>query len=283
MATVAAAFSVNPLSPALGAEVTGLDLAKPLDPPTVAALRRAWLDHLVLLFRGQTLSERAQVEFASHFGTPTGPQNRIRKDAPPDADQRVMLITNVRKDGEPIGSLPDGELQFHSDSAFLANPLLATVLYGVDIPSRGGDTMFVNAYRALETLDAATRARIDGLRAINVYDYTTQVKTGRLDRTKMPHASHPVVRTHPETGRKALYVNRLMTEEIEGLAEDESRALLTRLFEHIERPDLRYVHVWHPGDLLMWDNRCTQHARTDFPPGERRLLRRVGLAGDRPV
>ena len=129
---------------------------------------------------------------------------------------------------------------------------------------------------------AALRAQLEGRRAVNVYDYLTQVKTGRLDRTEAVHAAHPAIRTHPETGVKALYVNRLMTEEIEGMAADESDALLGELFDLVERSDFVYRHVWQPGDLLMWDNRCTQHARTDFPTAETRLLRRVGIAGDRP-
>ena len=127
------------------------------------------------------------------------------------------------------------------------------------------------------------KARVDGLRAVNVFDYETQVKSGSYDRSTSPHSTHPVVRTHPETGRKALYVNRLMTEEIVDLPADESDALLQILFAHAEARDHVYEHVWQLNDLVMWDNRCTQHARTDFPATEQRLLRRVGIEGDVPV
>ena len=194
-----------------------------------------------------------------------------------------MVISNVRENGEPIGALPDGELMFHSDSVFLDKPLMGAMLYAEELPSTGGNTLFASMYAAYDMLSDTQKARVDGLRAVNVFDYETQVKSGSYDRSTSPHATHPVVRTHPETGRKALYVNRLMTEEIVDLPADESDALLQILFAHAEARDHVYEHVWQLNDLVMWDNRCTQHARTDFPATERRLLRRVGIEGDAPV
>ncbi len=274
-----ASFEVVPLSPAIGAEIRGLDLAEPLDAATVADLRKAWLEHLVLVFRDQKIAEDEQVRFASCFGEPVGARSAMRKDG---GDPRVMLISNIREDGVPIGLLPDGELMFHSDSVFLEKPLMGATLYGVAVTREGGQTIFANMYEAYETLPADTKARLGDLKAINVFDYATQVRDAKYDLADVPHAIHPAVRTHPETGRKALYVNRLMSQELEGLPADESAALLAELYDHAEQAAFCYEHVWEKGDLVMWDNRCTMHARTDFPAHETRLLRRVGLEGDRP-
>lgn len=194
-----------------------------------------------------------------------------------------MLISNIRQNGEPIGLLPDGELMFHSDSVFLEKPLMGAMLYAEEIPSTGGNTLFANMYDAYDSLTDELKTRLTGLQAVHVFDYETQVKSGRFDRSSAPHATHPAIRTHPETGRKALYVNRLMTEELVGLPRAENDDLLQRLYRHAEDSTHVYEHIWQVNDLVMWDNRCTQHARTDFPTGERRLLRRVGIEGDRPV
>ena len=193
-----------------------------------------------------------------------------------------MVISNVRENGEPIGALPDGELMFHSDSVFLQKPLLGALLYAEEVPSTGGNTLFANMYQAYDSLSEAVKSEIADLKAVHAYDYETSVKKASYNRSSTPFAEHPVVRTHPETGRKALYVNRLMTEEIVGLPPNESKALLENLFSHAERSDHVYEHVWKREDLVFWDNRCTQHARTNFPSDERRLLRRVGIEGDIP-
>ncbi len=271
-------FTATPLSAAVGAEITGLNLSDTLNTETVAALRAIWLDKGVLLFRNNDLSVEDQIRFAGNFGTPSKTNNRTD----PNRDPRLMLISNIRENGNPIGSLPDGELQFHSDSAFHEEPLMATLLYSVEVPSAGGDTLFANANIAYEKLPADLKSQLAGLTAINGYDYSTQVKQTNYDRSTGPHATHPVVRTHPETSLKAIYVNQLMTEEVLGLSQSDSDALLADLFDRIEDPDIRYTHVWRTGDLLIWDNRFIQHARTDFPSTERRMLRRVGLIGDKP-
>jgi taurine dioxygenase len=275
-------FEVRRLSAAIGAEIVGLDLSQALAAETIAALNQTWLEHQVLLFRDQHLSEPEQVRFASYFGEPIGSRSDVQKRRRPNADPRVMLISNVRENGQLIGALPDGELQFHADSVFLEKPLLGATLYAVELPSRGGNTIFSSMYAAYDALSENDKQRLDGLKAVNAFDYATQVRTGRFDPASGPHAVHPVVRTHPQTGRKAIFVNRLMSQEIVGMAASESDALLARLFDHNERREFVYEHVWRTGDLLLWDNRCTQHARTDFPAAERRLLRRVGIEGDRP-
>ena len=274
-----ATFALRPLSPALGAEISGIDLRDPIDAALKGKLLDAWHEHLIILLRDQVLDEDAQVRFAETFGPPakitSGRGFSVRHPS-------VMLISNIRQDGKPIGALPDGEMQFHTDQCHQAVPAKATLLYAIEIPSLGGNTLFANAYAAYATLPADIRARIEGRRALNAYDKDSTQRTARYDNAASS-CWHPVVRTHPATGRKALYVNRLMTREIEGLPRAESDALLEKLFDHQEQQQFIYEHVWRPGDLLMWDNRCTLHARTDFPAGERRLLRRVTILGEKPV
>lgn len=273
-------FDIRSLSPALGAEIRNLDLTSPLESEVIDQIRAAWLEHLVLVFRCGEISEDDQARLAGYFGKTVGARSKQRSDG---GDRRLMLISNVRENGEAIGSLPDGELMFHSDSVFLEKPLMGAILYAEEIPSTGGNTLFANMYDAYDSLPDDLKTRLNGLQAINVFDYETQVKTGTFDRSTAPHATHPAIRTHPETGRKALYVNRLMTEELVGVSAHENDELLEQLFSHAEDRAHVYEHVWRINDLVMWDNRCTQHARTDFPAGERRLLRRVGIEGDRPV
>lgn len=256
-----------------------IDLTVPLESDTIAEIRAAWLEHLVLVFRCGEIGEEDQIRFAGYFGKTVGARAKQRSDG---GDRRLMLISNVRENGEPIGSLPDGELMFHSDSVFLEKPLMGAMLYAEEIPSIGGNTLFANMYDAYDSLPEDMKVRLNGLQATQVFDYETQVKAGRFDRSTAPHATHPAIRTHPETGRKALYVNRLMTEELVGVPAEESDELLQQLFSHAEDGAHVYEHVWQAHDLVMWDNRCTQHARTDFPTGQRRLLRRVGIEGDRP-
>jgi len=274
-----ATFALRPLSPALGAEISGIDLRDPIDAALKGKLLDAWHEHLIILLRDQVLDEDAQVRFAETFGPPakitSGRSFSVRHPS-------VMLISNIRQDGKPIGALPDGEMQFHTDQCHQAVPAKATLLYAMEIPSLGGNTLFANAYAAYATLPADIKARIEGRRALNAYDKDSTQRTARYDNAASS-CWHPVVRTHPATGRKALYVNRLMTREIEGLPRAESDALLEKLFDHQEQQQFIYEHVWRPGDLLMWDNRCTLHARTDFPAGERRLLRRVTILGEKPV
>jgi taurine dioxygenase len=271
-------FRLRPLSPALGAEVLGVDLRDPIDEALKQKLLDAWHQHLVLLLRNQTLDEDAQVRFAEAFGTlaktTSGRAFSVKHPS-------VMLVSNIREDGKPIGALPDGEMHFHTDQCHQATPAKATMLYALEVPSQGGNTLFANAYKAYETLPADVRARITGRRALNAYTTDTTLRSAAYDDAKSSYW-HPVVRTHPATGRKALYVNRLMTREIEGLPREESESILQTLFDHQEQPEFVYEHVWRPGDILMWDNRCTLHARTDFSAAERRLLRRVTILGERP-
>jgi alpha-ketoglutarate-dependent taurine dioxygenase len=268
------------LSPALGAEIIGVDLRHDLDDGTIAQIRDVWHDNLVILLRDQQLSEEDEVRFAEMFGPPA----KIHTKQFVRGHPAVMLISNIREDGKPIGALPDGEMQFHTDQCHQERPAMASMLYAIEVPRTGGNTLFANGYKAYETLPEDAKRRIDGRMALNAYDYdNAAMKRGTRVTEGVPSYVHPVVRTHPATGRKALYVNRLMTVRIEGLPEAESTELLDFLFDHQEQRQFIYEHVWRPDDLLMWDNRCTLHARTDFSPDERRLMRRVTILGERPV
>jgi taurine dioxygenase len=276
----APAFAVRALSPAIGAEIVGVDLRNAIDDALAARMLDTWHQHLVILLRGQELTENDQVRFAERFGPPA----KIHTKQFVRSHPAVMLISNIREDGKPIGALPDGEMQFHTDQCHQEIPAKASMLYAIEVPSVGGNTLFANAYLAYETLPADIKRRIDSRKALNAYDYDTAATIRKAEVPDgAPCYAHPVVRTHPATGRKALYVNRLMTRRIEGLDPQESEELLTVLFDHQEQPQFIYEHVWRPGDILMWDNRCTLHARTDFSAGERRLLRRVTILGEKPV
>jgi taurine dioxygenase len=275
----AGSFDAKPLSPSLGAEIVGVDLRQPIEEPLKRKLLDTWHKHLVVLLRNQQLDEDQQVRFAEAFGQPAKVSSgRSFSDKHPS----VMLISNVRENGKVIGALPDGEMHFHTDQCHQEIPAKATALYAIEIPSVGGDTLFANAYAAYEALPEDLKRRIEGRRALNAYDKDTTVRAENYDNAGASFW-HPIVRTHPATGRKALYVNRLMTREIEGLSRAESEGILERIFTHQEEPRFVYQHVWRPGDLVNWDNRCTLHARTDFSAEERRMLRRVTILGERPV
>jgi taurine dioxygenase len=175
-------------------------------------------------------------------------------------------------------------MHFHSDQCYNEKPANGTFLYAIEIPSEGGDTLFLNMYKAYETLPSALKERVDGKKALNAYLYdstTRETAEQKLDLSLHPHYTQPIVRTHPDTKRKALYVNRLMTWSVEDVDAGEGKALLNQIFAHIEQDQFIYAHKWRVGDLVLWDNRCTLHARTDFSDKERRLLRRVVISGDR--
>jgi taurine dioxygenase len=191
----------------------------------------------------------------------------------------IMLISNIRENGETIGALPDGEMMFHHDTIHRDDPHKATLLYSVEIPTHGGDTLFASGTGAYDTLDPAMKAKLEGRRAVNFYVYNSVKRNDKQGVDATSQAVHPVVRTHDETQRKALYVNRLMSVRIEGMPEAESDELLNFLFDHSEKPEFVYTHVWRKGDLIVWDNRCSSHARTDFPADQRRLLLRTTVKG----
>ena len=273
-------IGVRPLSASIGAEIVGLDLSQPMSDALFAKVLDTWHQNLVILFRDQQLREDDQVRFGALFGPPAVSHTKRFTTKNP----AVMLISNIRENGQLIGALPDGEMHFHSDQCHQERPAMASMLYALEVPSKGGNTLFANAYKAYETLPESIKTRIEGRKALNAYDYqAAATHRGTRLREGIPSCWHPAVRTHPATGKKALYVNRLMTIAIEGMSEEESDRLLGMLFDHQEQPQFVYEHVWRPHDLLLWDNRCALHARTDFSAAERRLLRRLTILGEKPV
>jgi taurine dioxygenase len=279
-------IEVTPLSAACGAEIKGVDLAQPLCWETVAAIKEAWRRHLVLVFRDQEISQDDQLRFASYFGTlgdrKQAPQPlRSRAEGIQQNNQKTLLVSNVKVDGKAIGAFGEGEFWFHIDGGYTPRPYKYTMLYAIELPSTGGNTMFSNMYKAYDAVPPALKEKLRGKKALHIHEYNrARQASSSGDISGTPHHIHPVFITHPETERKSLFVDRLMTTRIEDVTAEESAAMLGQLYEIGERRDFIFEHVWRLGDLVMWDNRCTIHARTDFPKEERRLLRRCTVEGE---
>ena len=276
-------MQIKPITSVIGAEVIGVDLLEPLDELMFKRIEQAWHDNVILLFRGQNLDENQQASFCARFGKLVASLNAEMLNRP-GQHPAVMYISNIVENGKLIGALPDGEVVFHSDQCHAECPAMATMLYALEIPFSGGDTLFANMYAAYDSLPLDLKNKLNGRYAENVYDYApeTIARGGSRIREGVKHWAHPVFRTHPVTGKKALYVNRLMTDHIVGLPEFESREILDFLFIHVEQPEFVYSHHWAVGDLMLWDNRCSLHARTNFDASARRKLRRITVQGERP-
>ena len=284
--TTNAEITVHKLAPHIGAEVRGIDLSAAMYDATFAAIEGAWHDHGVLLFRDQQLDDMQQVRFAERFG----PLAHTLKQYEGTAHPAIMYVTNERKDGKYIGALPDGEMYFHSDMCYLEQPCMAAMLHAIAIPPDGGNTIFASMYAAYDTLPADLKTQLEGRLAMNSYEpgygasnVKARIELGAAAQTETTRAfAHPVFRTHPATGKKSVYVNRLMTEYIVDMPRAGSDALLKRVFDHQEQPQFQYEHAWRIGDVLIWDNRCTLHARRDFDDRHLRKLRRVTVKGEKP-
>jgi taurine dioxygenase len=276
---VSVTFAVEPIAGALGAEISGVDLARPLTDEAILAVRRAWLDHLVLFFRDQDLSPAQFLEFGRRFGEVIEyPFVKGLPDYP-----EIIPVLKLEHERVNFGGV------WHSDTAYLDVPPMASMLLAREIPPYGGDTLFANMYQAYETLSDGLKAILDGLVAINSSAKADASRT-REDRMKDSArevkkdyvAAHPVVRRHPETGRRALYVNVAHTVRFDGMTEEESAPLLAYLFRHQTRPEFTCRFRWRSGSLAFWDNRCAQHNAINDYAGHRRLLHRITLAGDTP-
>ncbi len=271
--------TVTSIDASLGARISDIDLSEPMSDAAFEEIRNAWLDRQVLVFPGQALSEEDQLRFTRRFGEPGGRNRHVpTAEGTRVSHPGIMLISNIREDGKPIGSLPDGEMMFHSDGAYAERPFRYTLLYALEIPSAGGNTIFADLYAACEALPAALKKTLAGCHAEHVY-YAGTVQKDKPSESLTGSRVHPLFVRHEETGRTVLFVSRLLTVRIPELPEDESAAVLEELFDHTERREFLYEHVWTPGDFVMWDNRCVNHARTDFSEGERRLLRRTTVLG----
>ena len=279
-------IEIVPMQAMLGAEVRCGDVRK-LDDAAVAAIRQAWLDHLVIVIRGQQLSDPDQIAFGKRFGElDLAPLAKTGKEKARSHDE-VIVISNVLENGVPIGVLRDAEVVWHSDNSYRDAPLSFSALYALEIPPTGGNTGFANMYRALETLPADLRKRIDGLSIKHdmTYNSAGDLREGFkpvTDVRNAPGPLHPIVRTHPETGYNALYLGRRPNAYIDGLPVEESEQLLNALWAHATQPQFTWHHQWRVGDLLMWDNRCAMHYRAPFDGGYRRVMHRIQGKGDKP-
>ena len=278
-------FTIRPLDGLMGAELQGLDLSVPLDAPLVHEILDAFLAHHILIFRDQDLSKEDQVSFTENFGELEGHVHRLpnSKKLPP-----LHIVNNLDPDGHPTAKPHStGNYHWHTDKSYHAVPSLATLLHARELPPRGGDTLFANTTRGYATLPEETKQRIEDLRVIHSWEASRR-NTGNAPATEAekkdrPPVIHPLVRTHPSTGKKALYVG-MHTSHVEGMSEGESRALLDSLANHTTKPEFVYTHTWRPGDLVMWDNRCLLHrADTNYDMDKhRRILYRTVVKGSLP-
>jgi len=274
------ALDIRPLSGALGAEILGIDLGHDLGDDTVAAIRAAWLEHLVIFFRAQTLAPAEFLQVASRFGEPV--EYPFVKGL--DGFPHITPVIKLEHEKVNFGGL------WHSDTAYLERPPMATMLIARETPPRGGDTLFANMYLAYETLSDGMKRMLDGLVIVNSSAKADVTKT-REDRVRDSAntaarqeyvAEHPAVRTHPETGRKALYANGGHALRFRDMSVEESAPLLNYLFSHATRPEFTCRFRWEPGSIALWDNRCTQHNPVNDYHGFRRVMHRVTLKGDVP-
>jgi taurine dioxygenase len=274
-------ITVTPIAGALGAEIGGVNLSADLDDDVIAEIRSAWLTHLVVFFRDQPISDDRFVTLARRFGEigyyPMVPGI--------EGHPEIIAVLKERHETVNFGGI------WHSDTTYLERPPSATMLLAREIPPYGGDTLFANQYAAYDALSPRLREILDGLSAINSSARADVSKT-REDRIKGTEGAdslidyescHPVVRTHPETGRKALYVNTAHTARFDGMTEEESAPLLAFLWTHQVRPEFTCRFQWAPGSIAMWDNRCAQHNPVNDYHGHRRLLHRITLEGDVPA
>ena len=273
-------FELRPLSNALGAEILGLDLAQPLDEETFTKVHKAHLEHLVLVFRDQHLTPDQHIAFSRRFGELSG---HVYDQFLLPGHPEILKVSNKKDDGGEFVGLPNAGRRWHSDLAYTKTPSLGSLLYALEIPPEGGDTLFNNMYRAYETLPETTKARIDGKKgeyllgsARKFYSEAERPALSAEQLSSVPPVQHPIVRTHPETGRKALYVSTGHTVRILGMPDDESEALLADLIEHATRPEFVYRHKWRLHD------RCCMHIAEPPPAGFPRHMHRTTVIGDRP-
>lgn len=280
-------IDITPALRGYTAEVSGIDLSRALDNESFDRLHRAFLDHSILVFRGQKLSNEQHIEFSRRFGELEihTAKHWLLPEYP-----EILVLSNRGEEGtKPI---VNGGAFWHSDITYKARPPLGSLLYALEVPPEGGDTLYADMYGAYETLDEETKRRVEGLRAIHRYaDRYRQMAREDTERpaltaeqlAEVPDVEHPLVRTHPETGRRALFVNEGFTVGIVGMDESQSRALLESLFAHSTRDELVYRHRWHAGDLVFWDNRCTMHRATEYDLCHTRSMRRTTISGSVPI
>ena len=286
-AVLQSAFDIELFDAPLGAEILGLDLNHPLSPRSFDRIHQAHLEHHLLVFRDQRITPQQQVDFSRRFGPL---QIHVLRNFQLPSNPEVLIISNIIEDGQPIG-LGDAGHFWHSDLSYKEVPSLGSMLHAQELPAEGGDTLFANMHLAWDTLPAALRLAVQGARAEHSYlaqyeqlrrrnPYRPPLTQAQVDEVRP--VMHPVVRTHPETGRKALFVSEHFTTRIVGIPEDESRALLAELFAHSVLPEHVYRHRWEAHDLVFWDNRSLMHLAGGTPDHLRRKLYRTTIEGDTP-
>jgi taurine dioxygenase len=275
--------TVIPSGKALGAEIRGVDLSA-VSADEFEGIRKAWLDHSVLLFRGQKLTDDDLIAFSRKFGeldfAPVQETGRRFVEGHPE----IYVVSNVMENGVPIGSLGAGEATWHTDMSYLPDPPKASILYALEVPRSGGNTYFCSMYRAYDILPNALKKRVEGkmLKHDGTYNsggYVRQGVTAVDDPMKSPGTFHPLVCTHAETGRRGLYLGRRRNAYIQGLPIQESEALLDELWSYMDREEIAWHNEWLVGDLVFWDNRCTMHRRDPFDAGSRRVMHRTQIKG----
>ena len=277
-------IEVIPLKAPLGARIEGLDRDRAGDPATAALLARALAEHLLVVVPGKPMAPEQTRDFSRAFGEPQRQLLRYKRSgAVPDVS---VMVSTLMADGTTDKTAIRAE-DWHTDDSYFAVPAKATLLHSIEIPSHGGATWFCNMHSVFEALPEATRKRIDGMKAIHGYD-TPRARNRPSARTpeeiaETPDVEHPLVRTHPETGRKSIYLNPNRLDRIAGLERAESDALLDELADEARKPQHHHGHVWSAGDIVVWDNRATMHRVViDYPQGEKRIMHRVLIEGDRP-
>ncbi|MDE2475320.1 MAG: TauD/TfdA family dioxygenase [Alphaproteobacteria bacterium] len=277
-------LQVRPTGAALGAEIIGADLRSVAE-REFAQIHRAWIEHLVLLFRGQSLTDDDLIGFSRRFGAldwaPVQETGRRFVEGKPE----IYVVSNVTENGVPIGSLGSGEAVWHTDMSYISDPPKASMLYALQVPPRGGDTGFVNMYGAYEGLPELLKRRIEGLKLKHdgTYNSGGYLRLGVEavdDPVNSVGAVHPLVCRHPESGRRALYLGRRRNAYIIGMPLSESEAMLDEIWSCATRDELTWYNQWRVGDLVMWDNRCTMHRRDSFDAGDRRIMHRTQIKGE---
>jgi taurine dioxygenase len=280
------AVTVRALTPAVGAEISGVDL-RGLSDADFTAIERAWTTHSMILLHGQTLGDDDLLSFSRRFGELDPPPNQERGRISPPGYPDIYVVSNVLDaKGDPIGALGAGEAVWHTDMSYLDTPPDASMLYSLEIPESGGNTWFCGMQAACDALPAELRRKIEGRRikhdgTYNSGGYLRQGVTPTDDPLAAPGAWHPAILRHPANGRATLYLGRRRNSHVEGYARDESDRLLEELWTHATQPQFVYQHVWNLGDLVMWDNRSTMHRRDPFDGEARRIMHRTQIKGSR--
>ena len=275
-------IDIVPLPGPLGAEIRGLNLSRPLSNRELDVIREAWLTYIVLLFREQQLSDAELIQFSRRFGVlDIAPMSDIGISSPRDFPE-IFVLSNVVESGRPIGTLGAGAVQWHTIMSYAKRPPMANVLFAIEVPSRGGNSDFLNMYLALETLPRDLRAQIEGKTAKHdaTVDSAGRLRSGAQefdDPARGPGAHHPLIFLHPDTRRESLYLGRRKNASIDGLSRADSEALLDALWKHATQERFAWHHRWRAGDLVFWDNRVSMYRRHSFDPNERRLMHRTQI------